>query len=226
MDGVKLYGFWASPYSRRIEWALKLKGIPYQYVEEDLRNKSPDLLSYNPVTKKVPVLLHDGKPITESLVILEYIDETWTDSPFLPKDPYQRSRARFWAAFSDQPVSGDAMGSTGEEQEAAKNERIERLRVLEKGIGEDFPDGTPYFHGQNPGFLDIVIGSLCCEHEAFEEATGIELFDPERNPLITKWLTAMKEHPVVKETAPDRKKLVAFLRRLREMALSSKSSKV
>ena len=102
---VTLHGFWASPYVKRIELALKLKGIPYDYVEEDLMNKSPSLIGYNPVHKKVPVLVHNGKPICESLVILEYIDETWSDGPkLLPEDPYKRAQVRFWASFLQQQV--------------------------------------------------------------------------------------------------------------------------
>ena len=77
---VTLHGSWASPFSKRVELALKVKGIPYEFVQEDLENKSSLLLQYNPIYKKIPVLVHNGKPITESLVILEYIIQTWNNS--------------------------------------------------------------------------------------------------------------------------------------------------
>lgn len=104
-EEVKLYGMTLSPFVLRVEWALKLKHIEYKYVNEDLKNKSPQLLQYNPVHKQVPVLVHNGKPICESTLIVEYIDEVWKNTcPLLPLDPHEKAVARFWAKFAEEKV--------------------------------------------------------------------------------------------------------------------------
>ena len=102
---VVLLNFWPSPFGLRVRIALAEKGIKYEYKEEDLKNKSPLLLEMNPINKQIPVLIHNGKPVCESLIIVQYIDEVWNDkSPLLPSDPYQRAQARFWADFVDKKV--------------------------------------------------------------------------------------------------------------------------
>ena len=102
---VVLLDFWPSRYGMRVRIALAEKGINYESKEEDLSNKSPLLLEMNPINKQIPVLIHNGKPVCESLIIVQYIDEVWNDkSPLLPSDPYQRAQARFWADFVDKKV--------------------------------------------------------------------------------------------------------------------------
>jgi glutathione S-transferase len=105
-DELKLLGMWTSPFALRVKLALSFKGLSYEYAEEDLSNKSELLLSSNPVHKKVPVLIHNGKPICESQVILQYLDEAFPDAgaTLLPADPHERAVARFWAAFCDDTV--------------------------------------------------------------------------------------------------------------------------
>lgn len=95
-----------SSFGMRVRIALAEKGIEYEYKEENLLEKSPLLLQMNPVHKMIPVLIHNGKPICESLIILQYIDEVWKDKPsLLPSDPYHQSQARFWADLVDKKVS-------------------------------------------------------------------------------------------------------------------------
>ena len=100
-----LLDFWPNVFGMRVKIALAEKGIRYEYKEQDIFNKSPLLLEMNPIHKKIPVLIHNGKPVCESLIIVQYIDEVWNDeSPLLPSDPYQRAHARFWADFVDKKV--------------------------------------------------------------------------------------------------------------------------
>ncbi|XP_058079401.1 glutathione transferase GST 23-like [Magnolia sinica] len=223
MGEVKVVGAIPSPYCYRIEWALKHKGITYEYVEEDLRNKSPLLLEYNPVYKKVPVLLHGGNPVTESLVILEYIDETWKEKPILPEDPYERAMARFWAKFADEKCLFSiitAFLSQGKEQEQAIESSLEALKTLDAEL-----EGKKFFGGETIGLVDIVAGWIPHWLPAYEEVAGIKLFDAHRFPSLDEWAKNFNEVLVIKENLPPRDKMMTVYHGMRKNMVSSAASK-
>ncbi|XP_062167578.1 probable glutathione S-transferase [Alnus glutinosa] len=215
---VKLLGFWVSPFSRRVEWALKLKGLDYEYVEEDIFNKSPLLLQLNPVHKKIPVLVHDQKVVAESFVILEYIDETWKQSPLLPQDPYERAKARFWARFGDEKLleaAWSAMCSLGEEKEKAVKLAIEAMEKIEEEI-----KGKKFFGGESIGYLDIALGWISYWLPVWDEVGSMQIFDPRTFPAITSWTSNFLNHPIIKENIPPRDKMFLYFHG-RSKALSS-----
>ncbi|XP_057499893.1 glutathione transferase GST 23-like [Actinidia eriantha] len=222
-EEVKLFGTSRSPFSYRVIWALKLKGIPYQYVEEDLSNKSPLLLQYNPVHKKIPVLVHCGKPICESMLILQYIEEIWPHiNPLLPTDPHDRAMARFWVKYSEDKglVFFNFFSNTGEAQEKAAKEVLEVLRTLEEqGLGD-----KKFFGGNSMGLVDISFGWLCHWFDVMEEVVGIKLLESNTFPKLHAWVQNLKEVAVIKENLPDREKLLAYFKSLREKFVADLSN--
>ncbi|XP_049397754.1 glutathione S-transferase U9-like [Solanum stenotomum] len=211
---VTLHGMWASPYVKRVELALKVKGIPYEYVEEDLMNKSALLLKYNPIHKKVPILVHNGNPISESSVILEYIDETWkNESPLFPQDPYQRAKIRFWASYIHQVYDCMLKVFRGEEQDKALEEFYAKLSVLEDGINNTSLGITTNMN--NIGMLDIMIVITLGAYKVQEEVFGFKLLHAEKTPLLCSWVTTLIELPIVKGITPPHDKVVSFLQYLK-----------
>ncbi|KAI6676738.1 hypothetical protein NL676_037534, partial [Syzygium grande] len=206
-EEVKLFETWSSPFALRVVWALHLKGIQYESVLEDLSNKSDLLLQYNPVHKKVPVLLHNGRPISESLIILEYVDETWKQHPLLPQDPYARAMARFWAKFGDDkvvPSMWTAFISEGKKQEAALADATEHLQKLEEQLR-----GKKFFGGDNIGYLDIALGWLANLLRVFDEISSLKAVDGEKFPLLSAWFKEFSDAPVIKDCWPPHDKLIS-----------------
>ncbi|CAN6306076.1 unnamed protein product [Urochloa humidicola] len=214
-DELKLLGMWASPFVLRVKLALSLKGLSYEFVEEDLGNKSELLLSSNPVHKSVPVLLHNGKPVCESSVIVQYIDEAFagTGPSLLPADPYERAVARFWADYID-----DKMVATWNQASRAKTEeeRAEAMKqsfatvVTLEGALRDCGKGKPFFGGDSVGYVDVVLGGLLGWVRANEELQGTKPFDPERTPLLAAWAESFWSLEDVEPVMPEVSRLVEF----------------
>ncbi|TKA68408.1 hypothetical protein B0A55_08737, partial [Friedmanniomyces simplex] len=85
---LKLFSSWFCPFVQRAWTVLEEKQIPYQYIEVNPYHKPDSLLKLNP-RGLVPTLQYDNKPLYESTVICEFLEDVYPDhSPtLLPKDP-------------------------------------------------------------------------------------------------------------------------------------------
>ena len=95
---MKLYSYFRSSAAYRTRIALNVKGIPYEMESIHLtkgggRQFSPEFRAINPQAR-VPALAVDGGVLTQSLAIIEYLDETHPSPPLLPADPVARAHVR------------------------------------------------------------------------------------------------------------------------------------
>uniref|UniRef100_A0A1J3I2S1 glutathione transferase n=1 Tax=Noccaea caerulescens TaxID=107243 RepID=A0A1J3I2S1_NOCCA len=216
-EEVKLLGTWYSPVVARAKIALHLKSVDYDYFEEDLfGSKSELLLESNPVHKKVPVLIHNNKPIMESLNIVEYIDETWSASgpSILPSHPYDRAQARFWSAYVDDkwfPTFIAATITTSEDAEAKGMEEVgEGLLLLEDAF-VSISKGKSFFGGETIGFMDICLGSFLVILKARERVNRETILDESKTPSLCKWADEFLSDDTVKNVVPEIDKVAKFI---------------
>ena len=93
---MKLYNYFRSSASYRVRMALELKGLDYDYVPVHLVRREQLAPAYAAVSPQqlVPALEVDGQVLTQSMAIIEFLDETHPQPPLLPADPWARARVR------------------------------------------------------------------------------------------------------------------------------------
>jgi maleylpyruvate isomerase len=95
---MKLYTFFRSSASYRVRIALNLKGVVYEQVPIHLRRGGGEQFaaSYTAINPQalVPSLEDDGRLLTQSLAIIEYLEDRFPKPPLLPADPAERAQVR------------------------------------------------------------------------------------------------------------------------------------
>ncbi len=105
MSELVLYDFGNSVCCQKVRITLCAKGLEWRAIPVNLftaEQYDPKYLKLNP-KGVVPTLVHDGKPVIESTLICEYIDQTFPQPPkLIPSDPWQQSKMRLWSKFVDE----------------------------------------------------------------------------------------------------------------------------
>jgi hypothetical protein len=169
MDLV-LHGYWRSSCSWRVRWVLNLKGLTYKNVAVNLlagEQNAPSYLEINP-HGRVPTLLVDQKPISGSLAIVEWLDETWPLPSLLTSDPWEKALIREMAyviAMDTQPIQNLSVlrkYSDREDlrQEWARDFNRKGLQVFNQLVAQNRKKGS-YSFGTNLTMADICLIPQC-----------------------------------------------------------------
>lgn len=216
---VKLLGAWPSPFVMRVRIALNIKSVEYEFHEERLEAKSTLLVQSNPIYKKIPVLIHKDKPLSESLIILQYVDDVWSSaSPILPSDPYERAIARFWAAYIDEkwyPTMRSIRGAEGKDEKKRLIEEVKEGLTLLEDVFKNSSKGKAFYGGDQIGLLDIALGGFLGWLRVTEIANGVKLLDEGNTPELVKWAERFCAHCAVQDVMPETGKLIEFAKTLK-----------
>ena len=195
------------PYVQRAAIVLREKGVAFVRRDIDLAAKPDWFLQLSP-TGKTPLLLVGARPVFESSVICEYLDEVY--APRLhPAAPLDRARHRAWMEFASGVLAAIAAlysAPTGADLAA----RARALRHLLERVEEALGDG-PYFAGFVFSLVDAAFAPALRYFEVIGEAGRFGFFDG--LPKLEAWRHRLADRPSVREAvAPDyRERLRAFL---------------
>ncbi len=170
---IRMYGFWRSAASFRVRIALNLKGLPFEEEMIDLdagEQHAPAYRAINPQAVVPSLIIDDGPPLTQSLAILECLDEVHPVPPLLPDDVRGRARVRalalIWAADHHPlivPRVRRYLADTMGQDEAARAAWVrhwfrEGLVIGEARLANDAETGD-FCHGDAPTIADLCLMS-------------------------------------------------------------------
>jgi maleylacetoacetate isomerase len=170
---IKMYGFWRSAASFRVRIALNLKGLAFEETMIDLDAGEQHAFAYqsvNPQAVVPSVIIDDGPPLTQSLAILEYLEEIYPSPPLLPTDPRGRARVRaialLWAADHHPLIVPRIRRYLADEVKLDENSRNGWIRHWFReglAIGETLLSNDPktgrFCHGDTPTIADLCLMS-------------------------------------------------------------------
>lgn len=154
---LELVSFKVCPFVQRSVIALNLKGVEYTITHINPQD-TPDWFKQISPMGKVPVLLVDGKPLFESAVILEYLDEVYPPQ-LHPADPLAKAEQRAWIEFCSELIMRQFRMLTAKD-EAAFTEARDSLQQGMQRLESALDAVGPFFTGTEMKLVDTVYAPL------------------------------------------------------------------
>jgi glutathione S-transferase len=209
---LKLCGFHISNYHNKVRIALLEKGLAFEEDATCRPSQKPELLARSPMGK-VPFLeLDGGRRLSESEVILEYLEDAFPQKPLLPKGPFERAKVRELIAHMELHVElvarrlyGMFFGKppTDELKQAVEQELEKGVRGLKTLVRfEPYIAGKELTLADCAAFVHLPLVSL-----ATKMAYGRDFLD--ELPQVRPYLKMLGERPAFNKVNEDRKAAMA-----------------
>ncbi|OIP82827.1 MAG: glutathione S-transferase [Rhodobacterales bacterium CG2_30_65_12] len=203
----RLFHFPLSPYCRKVRLSLAEKRIEVELVEERYWEKSAEFLRRNPAGK-VPVLRLDGKTLSESAAINEYIEERYPNPPLMPTDPDGRYEVRRLVSWFDDKFHNEVTS------------KLLYERVNKKIAGQGYPDSANVkagakaikYHLDYLGWLldmrrwlagDTMTLADFAAAAHLSSLDYISDVDWDRNANVREWYSKIKSRPAFRSILAD-----------------------
>jgi maleylpyruvate isomerase len=208
-SGFVLHGFWRSSTSFRVRVALNLKGIHYTQKTYRLREgdqRLPDYLVVNPQGLVPSLVTPDGLVLTQSLAIMEWLDEVFPEPALLPADTNGRARVRALAqavALDIHPINNlrvlfhlrDTFAASEKAQaDWFRHWASSTLNAMEQSLASSSATGT-FCHGESVSLADICLVGQSVNNKRFE-------VDESQWPTISRIVSSCMALPTFQAAMP------------------------
>lgn len=197
IENLKLISFSLCPYVQRAMIVLNEKKVSFEIEYIDLEAPPPEFYDISPL-EKVPVLLVDDKPLFESMVICDYLDEISSGSLY-PEKAFDKAQNRSWIEFGNEILrtTFDFLHADDPKKfNHLKETLIDRFGILEDEISEG-----EYFNGSDFAIIDAVYAPIFRYHQRIEQHKDYKIF--EDAPNVKAWGERLLKRPSVIQSIPD-----------------------
>jgi len=197
----KLYGAPISNYYSIVKLAMLEKGLDFEEIYT-MPSQAEEFLTISPLGK-IPVLEVREGFITETQVIVEFLEDIYAEIPLFPKDPFEKAAVRRLCHMSEKYIDGAArplLTAVFGGKQLEDDKKSQAVAQLKKGVTalERMATVKPWLAGENFSAADIF-AYYCCGFADFIAGRCLDISLDELAPGLSQWRRRMAERELVIE---------------------------